>query len=133
MIKSWTFVAVALCAFGFGQAVHAAAAPAEDLSDIKARMNAAQTGDPEQKPGAAVYREHCSQCHEGQAQKAPTKTFLSMMSPEAIYDALAIGIMRPMAVRLDDAQKHHVAEYLSGSPVGAPKTPRSIASWVIAA
>ena len=122
MIKSWTFVAVALCAFGFGQAVHAAAAPAEDLSDIKARMNAAQTGDPEQKPGAAVYREHCSQCHEGQAQKAPTKTFLSMMSPEAIYDALAIGIMRPMAVRLDDAQKHHVAEYLSGSPVGAPKT-----------
>jgi polyvinyl alcohol dehydrogenase (cytochrome) len=123
MSKSWTFVAVALCALGFGQAARAAAAPAEDLSDIKARMNAAQTGDPEQKPGAPVYREHCSQCHEGQAQKAPTKTFLSMMSPEAIYDALAIGIMRPMAVRLDDAQKHHVAEYLSGSPVGAPKTP----------
>ncbi|MDH5227668.1 MAG: cytochrome c, partial [Gammaproteobacteria bacterium] len=108
MSKSWTFVAIALCAFGFGQAARAAAvAPAEDLSDIKARMNAAQTGDPEQKPGAPVYREHCAQCHEGQAQKAPTKTFLSMMSPEAIYDALAIGIMRPMAVRLDDAQKHH--------------------------
>ena len=85
-------------------------------------MNASQTGDPEQKPGAPVYRQHCAQCHEGQAQKAPTKTFLAMMTPEAIYDSLSIGIMRPMAVRLDDAQKHHVAEYLSGSPVGLPKS-----------
>ena len=86
-------------------------------------MNASQTGDPEQKPGAPVYREHCAQCHEGQAQKAPTKTFLSMMSPEAIYDALALGIMRPMAVKLNDEQMHHVAEYLSGSPVGMAQTP----------
>lgn len=122
MKRIWTLVAVALYSLNLAPAA-AAAAPAEDLSDIKAKMNAAQTGDPEQKPGAPVYRQHCSHCHEGQAQKAPTKTFLAMMTPEAIYDSLAIGIMRPMAERLDDAQKQHVAEYLSGSPVGLAKAP----------
>ena len=105
----------------------APAAPAsgagEDLAEIRARMNAAQSGDPEQKPGAQVYRARCANCHEGQAQKAPTKTFLAMMSPEAIYDSLSIGIMRPMAVGLTDAQMHHVSEYLSGSPVGAARVP----------
>jgi polyvinyl alcohol dehydrogenase (cytochrome) len=100
------------------------AAPASgDLSDIKAKMNAAAAADPEKLPGAQVYRERCMSCHEGQAQKAPTKTFLSMMSPEAIYDALSVGIMVPMATGLTDAQKHHVAEYLSGSPVGMAKVP----------
>jgi polyvinyl alcohol dehydrogenase (cytochrome) len=119
------FVVVALCVLGVAEVSQAAVSPPppDDLSDIKAKMNASQTGDPEQKPGAAVYREHCAQCHEGQAQKAPTKTFLSLMSPEAIYDALALGIMRPMAARMNDEQKHHVAEYLSGSPVGMAKTP----------
>lgn len=99
------------------------AAAGEDLSEIRARMNAAQSGDPEKKPGAQVYRARCSNCHEGQAQKAPTKTFLAMMSPEAIYDSLSIGIMRPMAVGLTDEQMHQVSEYLSGSPVGAAKVP----------
>jgi len=119
------FLVVALCSLGVLQASYAAvpSPPPQDLSDIKAKMNAAQRGDPEQKPGATVYRDHCAQCHEGQAPKAPTKTFLSMMSPEAIYDALSLGIMRPMAVKLDDQQMHHVAEYLSGSPVGMPRTP----------
>ena len=120
-----TFVAFALCSLGALQVAHAAVSspPPADLSDIKAKMNAAQTGDPEQKPGAMVYREHCAQCHEGQAPKAPVKVFLNMMSPEAIYDALSLGIMRPMAVKLSDEQMHHVAEYLSGSPVGMPRTP----------
>jgi cytochrome c5 len=59
------FVVVALCSVGLLQVSHAAVSspPPEDLSDIKAKMNAAQAGDPEQKPGAAVYREHCSSCH----------------------------------------------------------------------
>ncbi|MGL6222091.1 MAG: PQQ-binding-like beta-propeller repeat protein [Steroidobacteraceae bacterium] len=121
MKKIWTLAAFVLCWCNVAAA--AAAAPAADLSDIKTKMNAAQTGDPELKPGAPLYRQHCAQCHEGQAQKAPTRTFLAMMTPEAIYDALSMGIMRPLAERLDDAQKHHVAEYLSGSPVGLAKAP----------
>jgi hypothetical protein len=39
--------------------VHAAA-PEQDLDEIKARMNAAQGGDPEQRPGAPIYREQHS-------------------------------------------------------------------------
>src|SRR5262245_39603375 len=80
----------------------AAPAPPAELSDIKTRMNAAQSGDPESKPGAPVYREFCSACHEGQTQKAPTKTFLGMMSPESIYDALTLGVMQPIGARMSD-------------------------------
>ena len=125
MKRARIFALVALWSLGVNSAVHAAVAdtPPEDLSEITAKMNAAQSGDPGQKPGASVYGDHCSQCHEGQVQKAPTKTFLGMMTPEAIYDALSIGIMRPLAVRLTDEQKHHVAEYLSGSPVGTARVP----------
>lgn len=79
--------------------------------------------DPEKLPGAAVYRSTCSACHEGQAAKAPSRTFLQMMPPEAIYDSLAVGIMAPIAKHLSDDEKHQVAEYLSGTKVGAAKAP----------
>lgn len=79
--------------------------------------------DPEKLPGAPVYKAVCSSCHEGQAAKAPSRTFLQMMPPEAIYDALDTGIMAPIAKNLSDEEKHHVAEYLSGTKVGAAKAP----------
>ncbi|MGA0705929.1 MAG: c-type cytochrome, partial [Steroidobacteraceae bacterium] len=97
--------------------VHAAA-PEQDLDEIKARMNAAQGGDPEQRPGAPLYREHCAACHEGQVQKAPTHTFLSMLSADSIHAALTEGIMQGQAAGLDDLQKKQVAEYLSGEAMG---------------
>ena len=40
--------------------------------------------DPETLPGAAHYRNHCVQCHEGTTYKAPARTFIAMMSPDAI-------------------------------------------------
>jgi polyvinyl alcohol dehydrogenase (cytochrome) len=119
-------IAIALAAWSFAAhgAVPTPAPAGDEFNSFKAKMNAAQGGDPEQKPGAAVYRERCSTCHEGQVQKAPTKTFLSMMSPEAIFDALTVGIMNPIVGKdLTEAQRHAVAEYLSGSPVGAKKLP----------
>ncbi len=47
--------------------------------------------DPESLPGAAHYRTHCVGCHEGTTYKAPARTFIAMMSPDAIYAALTTG------------------------------------------
>jgi polyvinyl alcohol dehydrogenase (cytochrome) len=58
-------------------------------------------------------------CHEGQVQKAPSKTFLQMMPGDAIYAALTSGIMRAKAKKLTPDQRRELAEYLSSEAVGS--------------
>ncbi|MCZ8130936.1 MAG: PQQ-binding-like beta-propeller repeat protein [Steroidobacteraceae bacterium] len=105
----------------------AATAPADDDDDgdedEMAKLSKAQPaapGDRSQTPGAKVYARACAQCHDGQVAKAPSRVFLEMVSPESIYASLKTGIMAPqaMAAGLTDAEKHQVAEFLSGQPVG---------------
>jgi polyvinyl alcohol dehydrogenase (cytochrome) len=108
-------------------AVAAVPSPPDDTRNFDAlrdKMDASKTAaDREKLPGAAVYRAHCATCHEGQAPKAPSRTFLQMMTPEAIDRALTVGIMQREAAALGDDDKRHVAEYLSGLPFGAPQPP----------
>ena len=99
-------------------------ASSDDLSALRDKMDASKTGtDREKLPGAAIYHGLCQHCHEGQALKAPSRTFIEMMTPEAIDRALTLGIMKAQAAALTDADKRNVAEYLSGTPFGAPKPP----------
>ncbi len=101
-------------------------APPQDLDALRDKMDASKAaGDREKLPGAAVYREHCRICHEGQAPKAPSRTFLQMMTPEAIDRALTVGIMQRQAATLTADDKKYVAEYLSGLPFGAPEPPEA--------
>jgi polyvinyl alcohol dehydrogenase (cytochrome) len=79
--------------------------------------------DREKSPGAALYRQRCSICHEGQVPKAPSRTFVQFMRPEAIYAALTTGVMQPQASGLADDDRKHIAEYLSGTRFGAPRPP----------
>jgi polyvinyl alcohol dehydrogenase (cytochrome) len=123
----------ALLAFLFGLAVEASVlaavpsppgVPPQDLEALRDKMDASKTvADRETMPGAAVYRAHCQFCHEGQAPKAPSRTFLQMMTPESIDRALTVGIMQRQASTLTTDDKKHVAEYLSGLPFGAPEPP----------
>ena len=79
----------------------------------KARRPApAVPADKETMPGAGVYHVVCAQCHDKAVFKAPAKSFLNMMSPDAIYSALTAGQMREQASKLTDEQKHEVAEYV---------------------
>jgi polyvinyl alcohol dehydrogenase (cytochrome) len=64
-------------------------------------------------PGAALYAEHCAQCHEGGVYKAPHRLFLSTMAPDAILDSMN-GIMASQSRPLSGGQKVQVAEYISG-------------------
>lgn len=102
----------------------AAAAPTADLDSLRDKMDASKSAvDREHLPGATVYRAHCQMCHEGQAPKAPSRTFLEMMTPEAIDRALSVGIMQRQAAALGPEDRRRVAEYLSGVPFGAPGQP----------
>jgi polyvinyl alcohol dehydrogenase (cytochrome) len=85
------------------------------------------TVDREAGPGANVYHRVCAQCHEGQVPKAPSRTFVEMMAPEAIYGALTTGAMREIGAQLTEAERKSVAEYVSSQKLGAapqPEAPR---------
>jgi polyvinyl alcohol dehydrogenase (cytochrome) len=103
----------------------AAAAPPPEASparDDDAGAVAVPAGaDRDRMPGATVYREHCQRCHEGQAAKAPNRVFIQMMTPEAIHLSLTTGIMKTQAEPLSPADKLAVAEYLSGTALGAAR------------
>src|SRR6202034_2537465 len=102
-----------------GGPVAGTATSSDDLTSLRDKMDASKTGtDREKLPGAAVYHGLCQHCHEGQAPKAPSRTFIEMMTPEAIDRALTVGIMKAQAAALSDADKRNVAEYLSGTPFG---------------
>ena len=75
--------------------------------------------DPETMPGAAVFRQHCVHCHEGQVPKAPQKMFLQMLSGPTIYEALNHGLMSEQAREIPDHERVEVAEYLAGGPLAA--------------
>jgi polyvinyl alcohol dehydrogenase (cytochrome) len=81
--------------------------------------------DREKSPGAAVYQARCAHCHEGQVPKAPSRTFVQFMRPEAIYESLTTGVMQPQSAGLSDDDRLHVAEYLSGLRFGAPRPPEA--------
>ena len=71
--------------------------------------------DPETLPGATLYRQHCSSCHEGQVPKAPTRVFLNMLSADSIHRALTTGIMQIQAAALNGQQRREVADYLGAA------------------
>jgi polyvinyl alcohol dehydrogenase (cytochrome) len=64
-------------------------------------------------PGAAVYEQHCGNCHTGGVYKAPHRMFLGMMAPDAILESMD-GIMAAQAAALTEQQRRAVAEYLAG-------------------
>lgn len=70
-------------------------------------------GPREEMPGAALYQEHCANCHQGGVSRAPHLTWLEMMTPQALVASMTDGLMRPQSAHLSAAQRIHIAEYLS--------------------
>ena len=131
VVLSFTWLAIAMvCVASLlmpadrsGAAVDPLDDDARDVNEFTRSMEAKDEGalDRDSLPGATVYAAHCAHCHEGQVPKAPSRTFLQFMRPEAIYEALTSGIMQPQAAELSDDEREHVAEYLSGIALGAPR------------
>lgn len=106
---------------------HAAVPPTQssstlkDISELDSRKFAS---DPEKWPGAKVYQQTCSHCHEGQVPKAPQKMFLQMMAPNSILAALTGGLMKEQGASLTPQSRRQVAEYLGGAPLEASSKAR---------
>ncbi len=75
---------------------------------------AAQAGS---ASGAALFGEHCAECHIGTVSKAPPLSLLQIMSPGSVWRAMETGIMRKQAEALSPEQRLQVAEFLTGRPV----------------
>jgi polyvinyl alcohol dehydrogenase (cytochrome) len=72
--------------------------------------------------GIGTFQTHCMSCHGNpNVPQAPAPDAVRQMPPERIYDALTIGVMKPMGDSLTDDQKKMLATFLSGRPLGSLK------------
>lgn len=128
---SFAGVSAAYAALPAVPAAPAAASSAQDsstLKDVRELESRKFASDPEKWPGAAVYQQTCSHCHQGQVPKAPQKMFLQMLAPQSILAALTTGLMKEQGAALTPQARREVAEYLGGEKLDAnrkvPQAPR---------
>ena len=71
------------------------------------------------RSGQEAYAAACASCHEGQVARAPHRTMLEIMSPHSVVRALTTGVMQQESMGLSTAERHAVAEYLTGRSLDA--------------
>jgi polyvinyl alcohol dehydrogenase (cytochrome) len=67
--------------------------------------------------GAALYKQHCSRCHDGGVARAPQTAALKLMSPENVQFALISGAMQAQGGPLTRAEIHAVSEFVTGKTI----------------
>jgi len=68
--------------------------------------------------GEPIFKERCAACHDPAVDRAPSRQLLKSRSAEEVYDALTIGVMKPMASGLAAAELYGLTRFLTGkSPV----------------
>ena len=85
---------------------------------------AATRGAPAAEDGAALYKEHCSVCHEtGAVPRAAPRTTLGKLPDDQIRQTLTQGSMRVQAQSLSSEQTEAVVRFLAdGHPASAAAT-----------
>lgn len=68
--------------------------------------------------GGALYKEHCSSCHDAGVDRAPRLELLRGMSPERILDVTEFGSMVSMTHGRTTAERRAIAEFASGKSLG---------------
>lgn len=71
-------------------------------------------------PGSGPYTRHCAACHDGRVQRAPHRSFLEMMSADALLAALESGVMKQQASSLNEQERRDVVAYLVGTSEREP-------------
>src|SRR5262249_53246847 len=72
--------------------------------------------------GAAIYKSTCATCHDSGVERIPSRETLNAMTPERVLAAMESGPMIAMASRLSTVERHTVAEYVTGKPLGHAST-----------
>jgi polyvinyl alcohol dehydrogenase (cytochrome) len=64
--------------------------------------------------GAALYKQMCASCHEGGADRAPTREALRSMTAERVLAALESGAMVSVTSRRTAAERRAIAAFVTG-------------------
>jgi polyvinyl alcohol dehydrogenase (cytochrome) len=81
------------------------------------------------QPGAALYADHCAQCHDHPVDRIPPRAFLGIVkTPEQVVTALTAGVMKPMAAGLSADQIKSLAVFITGKEPGATNDPDPMAN-----
>ena len=67
--------------------------------------------------GSALYQQMCAGCHEGGADRAPSREALRTMTADRVLAALERGPMISVASRRTPAERRAVAEFVTGKTV----------------
>src|SRR5271170_7213106 len=67
--------------------------------------------------GGAIYKAHCASCHEAGLPHIPTRDGLKALSAETVNRALVSGAMRFQGSELSLAERHAVAEFVTGKKI----------------
>jgi polyvinyl alcohol dehydrogenase (cytochrome) len=82
----------------------------------------AQTPTPRPSGGAALFEQHCASCHltsPTSDDRVPSATVLRQRSPQAIVDALTVGVMRQQGGGLAEAERRAIADFLGSAAASA--------------
>jgi len=74
--------------------------------------------------GAALYKQHCAQCHEGGVERAPQSVAMKLMAPERVLAALTNGKMAEQGKALTPAQARAVSMFVTGKSFGGEEAPQ---------
>src|SRR5579863_5064195 len=64
--------------------------------------------------GATLYQQICASCHDGGADRAPSRESLRAMTPDRVLAALESGAMVTMTSRRTAAERRAIAEFVTG-------------------
>jgi polyvinyl alcohol dehydrogenase (cytochrome) len=88
--------------------------------------------------GSKLFNKRCAVCHDGAAERMPSRDGLKLMTAEHVLAAIETGPMKNMAKGLSDRERRAIAEFITGKPLGqktqstpAPQNmcPGSVASF----
>ncbi|MFT5579230.1 MAG: polyvinyl alcohol dehydrogenase (cytochrome) [Paraglaciecola psychrophila] len=65
-------------------------------------------------PGQKLYDNNCAQCHDKSFYKAPSRMFISALSPQNLLKVMTTGRMTAQAAHLASEEREAIAEFLSG-------------------
>jgi polyvinyl alcohol dehydrogenase (cytochrome) len=82
-------------------------------------LSAPGAGAASESDGAALYRQHCEQCHGGKVSKAPQLSLLEIMSASSILRAMESGVMQEQAAAMSASERRVLAEHLTGQSLDA--------------
>ncbi|HEY4359441.1 MAG TPA: PQQ-binding-like beta-propeller repeat protein [Bryobacteraceae bacterium] len=70
--------------------------------------------------GAALYKQMCAGCHEGGADRAPSRQALANMSADRVLAALESGAMISVTSRRTADERRAIAQFVSGKSLSQP-------------